>query len=138
MPVARKDAPVKTPTEAPLTTREPGEASKAVSPPAFLDTVRAAILGGLDARDASLVAVAKAMSLAPRTLQRRLHAEGQSLQGLLDDVRRSRAIALLANPSIPVKVISDNLGYAEPAVFFRAFRRWTGFAPGAFRTRRLP
>ncbi|WP_134079322.1 helix-turn-helix domain-containing protein [Rhodovulum visakhapatnamense] len=33
----------------------------------------------------------------------------------------------------PIAEIADQLGYADPAHFSRAYRRWTGFSPRAHR-----
>jgi AraC-like DNA-binding protein len=52
---------------------------------------------------------------------------------LVDDVRRARALALLADPALSGSEVGLLLGYAETAAFFRAFRRWTGTTPGRFR-----
>jgi AraC-like DNA-binding protein len=81
-----------------------------------------------------LAELADALGLAPRTLQRRLSADGDSVHGLVEAVRRARAAELLAT-MMPLAEVSQRLGYAEPSVFFRAFRRWTGETPQAHRRR---
>jgi len=85
--------------------------------------------GAPDLRD-----LADALGLTPRTLQRRLKDEGETVQGLVLDVRRALAAELLAT-AMPLAEVSQRLGYAEPSVFFRAFRRWTGDTPEAYRRR---
>jgi len=42
---------------------------------------------------------------------------------------------MLEDPSLKLEEIADRLGYSTPANFTRAFRRWTGSAPGRFRAR---
>jgi AraC-like DNA-binding protein len=79
--------------------------------------------------DASMKGVAGALALGERTLRRRLAAEGTSFQGLLDEVRISLARRLLATGSLDVGQVAHRLGYAEPASFIHAHRRWHGRTP---------
>jgi AraC-like DNA-binding protein len=54
---------------------------------------------------------------------------------LLEQCRKEQALVLLGDRELPVKAVSHALGYADPSVFFRAFRRWTGTSPAAYRLR---
>jgi AraC-like DNA-binding protein len=76
---------------------------------------------------------ASELAVSPRTLSRRLAAEGTSFRALLDDVRREFACALLHDPSLSIGDVAFFLQYSEPAAFHRSFRRWTGQTPRAFR-----
>ena len=76
---------------------------------------------------------ARALTVSGRTLSRRLADEGTSFRGILDDVRREFASALLQDRSLSVGDVAFFLQYPGPAAFHRAFRRWTGQAPGDFR-----
>lgn len=82
---------------------------------------------------ASLRHVAQAMSLNPRTLQRRLRAEGTVFESILDDARMVLAQELLRDPMLTVDAVAARLGYAHPSAFIRFFRQQTGLSPGAFR-----
>ena len=42
---------------------------------------------------------------------------------------------LLANPQLAIKQVADAVGYADPANFARAFGKWTGLSPKAWRDR---
>lgn len=77
--------------------------------------------------------VAQALAMHRRTLNRRLRREGATFQTILDRVRFAVAKELLENSAIPLPRIAAALGYSEVASFIRAFRRWTGTTPGAWR-----
>ena len=76
---------------------------------------------------------ARLMRLSTSALRHRLRQEGLSWTALRDDLRRERAIAALTGSTRGVAEIAADLGYAEPSAFHRAFRKWTGQSPGAFR-----
>jgi AraC-like DNA-binding protein len=99
---------------------------------ASLRRVLEPVLGG-DAAD--LEHAARYAGVTPRTVQRWLQDEGHSFAGLLDEVRRAEALHLLAAPEVSITHIAARLGYADPANFTRAFRRWTGMAPSRYRDR---
>lgn len=80
-----------------------------------------------------LAATAAAMFMAASTLQRRLAADGTSFQALKDALRRDLAIVRLNTSMVPLATLADELGFADSAAFQRAFKRWTGSAPGAYR-----
>lgn len=45
---------------------------------------------------------------------------------------------MLAETDARVADIASRLGYAEPSAFHRAFMKWTGMSPGAFRDANPP
>jgi AraC-like DNA-binding protein/transcriptional regulator with XRE-family HTH domain len=79
--------------------------------------------------------VAAELGMSPRTLARRLTAEGSSFAGILTEVRSALADRYLAEGSLPISQIAWLLGYAEVSGFTRAFQRWTGMPPSAARAR---
>jgi AraC-like DNA-binding protein len=79
-------------------------------------------------------AVADALRMSTRTLQRRLQEEGKSFQQVLDETRRELSIQYLGQPQLSLLEISYLLGFADPSNFFRAFKRWFGMPPGQYRT----
>jgi AraC-like DNA-binding protein len=81
----------------------------------------------------SLATVARRLHTTPRTLHRRLADAGVSFQDLLDTTRASLAGELLRTPNLTVEDVAFQLGYTEVANFRRAFRRWTGLSPAAWR-----
>jgi AraC-like DNA-binding protein len=84
----------------------------------------------------SAAIVAARLGVSTRTLARRLEAESVTFYDILDGVRRRLAIEYVANTQRPLRDVGVQLGFAHAAAFHRAFRRWTGQAPGAFRRAR--
>lgn len=78
-------------------------------------------------------AVADALRMSTRTLQRRLQEEGKSYQQVLDETRRELSIQYLGQPQLTLLEIAYLLGFADPSNFFRAFKRWFGMPPGQYR-----
>lgn len=77
--------------------------------------------------------VATEMHLTTRTLIRRLQREGTAFKEILEQLRREYAQTLLRNARLTVADVGELLGYREPANFGRAFRRWYGISPAAWR-----
>jgi len=77
--------------------------------------------------------VAARLAVSPATLRRRLDEEGTSFQRLKDQVRRDAAIGSLRGTGEPIEELAVRLGFSEGTAFHRAFRRWTGMTPGAYR-----
>jgi AraC-like DNA-binding protein len=100
-----------------------------------LDQVRHRLAARL-AGDASLSRIACDLGVSARTLQRQLGTLGTSFQDLLEDVRRTRALAYLTETDDAIENVATRLGYGDPSNFRRAFRRWTGTSPAAFRAER--
>lgn len=81
----------------------------------------------------SLEDVADALHVSARTLKRQLAAQATTYTDVLDEVRREKALLLLGNRALSVEQVADRLGYSDVANFTRAFRRWTGLTPTAYR-----
>ena len=79
--------------------------------------------------------LATLLNLSPRSLHRQLQDEGATLQALKDEVRRARAIELLQRSQRPIKQVAQAVGFRNEKSFSRAFKGWTGMAPGAWRGR---
>ncbi len=73
------------------------------------------------------------LGCSERSLARRLQAQGHSFSALLDAARRHLALQAVAHTQQPLADIGAQLGFAEPAVFWRAFKRWTGVTPAQWR-----
>ncbi len=81
----------------------------------------------------SLEEVAEELRMTPQTLRRRLREEGEGYQTLKDEVRRDAAVDLLGRPDLSLMEIANRTGFSEPSTFHRAFKKWTGLAPGEYR-----
>jgi AraC-like DNA-binding protein len=91
--------------------------------------IRTMLLGGLSSR----AELASRLGMHERTLGRRLQEAGTTFQELLDEERADVARQLLKDTRTSVARISASLGYRDPTVFTRAFRRWAGVTPREFR-----
>lgn len=104
--------------------------------PTLAERVRRLLRQRLALGQISQVAIAEAVALHPKTLQRRLVGEGVRFDALVEAVRRDRFLELLAQPTRPnFTQIAFMLGYAEPAVLVRSCQRWFGCSPGTLRRR---
>jgi AraC-like DNA-binding protein len=90
---------------------------------------RALLLAG----DASCEAAAQRLAMTRRTFHRRLAAHGVSYETLLDQLRFEIARQLLRHSAASLTEVSAALNYANVSAFTRAFRRWSGSTPGAWR-----
>lgn len=77
--------------------------------------------------------ISEQLGISTRGLYRHLTAEGTSLQTIKDEVRKQLAIDLLRRSDKPIKQISSIVGFENQASFVRAFKKWTGANPAAFR-----
>jgi len=95
----------------------------------IVGVVAAEVRGRLAGRPPTVAEIAKALGLSTRTLQRRLTIAGKDFVTVLDEVRRARAQALLADGSQNLAEIAQKLGYSEHSAFTRAAIRWFGAPP---------
>jgi AraC-like DNA-binding protein len=73
--------------------------------------------------------IARRLGLSPRTLQRRLAAEGLTFATVLDRLRADLARRYLQDRDLPISRIAWMLGYREVSAFTHAHKRWTGKTP---------
>ena len=104
--------------------RDPAEAILAVT--------RLALLDGYPRIDW----VAAKLGMTRRSLQRRLAERGTTFSRVLDDLLQEQSKRLLATGAMSITEIALRLGYADAAHFSRAFKRWTGAPPIAYRRAR--
>jgi len=84
-------------------------------------------------KELDAAALADALHMSPRTLQRRLEGEGTALKDVIARARRDVAERLLSDATMPLAEVAARCGFSELATFSRAFKRWTGKPPGQWR-----
>jgi AraC-like DNA-binding protein len=92
-----------------------------------------ALLEESDTGALDLTSAARALRTSERSLKRHLAAEGTSFSSVASAVRLERAQRLLRDPGLTVERVAEALGYTDPANFTRAFRKWAGESPRAYR-----
>jgi AraC-like DNA-binding protein len=97
--------------------------------------VQRALTTRIASGDTRIETVARQLAMSPRSLQRRLAAEDVSYHRLVEEMRKEAAGRYVAGTAISLAEIAYLLGYSEPAPFHRAFKRWYGLTPDAFRQR---
>ncbi len=78
--------------------------------------------------------IAHKLFMSKRTLQRKLHKEGQPYSVLLNTVRLTLAKQHLIMTTMPVTEIAYQLGYSSPSTFARAFKKQLALSPLEYRT----
>ncbi len=102
-------------------------------PQAALPRIESVIRALLPFSGCSIGEVAEAMAMSPRSLQRQLSAAGTTFQKLRDQVRADLALKYIHQSALQLAQISEILGFADPSVFSRSFRRWHGQSARAAR-----
>ena len=95
--------------------------------------IKKEIVFGLKGEEPNLPIIAKNLGIGVRSIQMKLKEEGATFQQLLDEVRKDLAIKHLKEDILSTTDISYLLGYSEPSVFFRSFKKWTGQTPTFYR-----
>jgi AraC-like DNA-binding protein len=107
------------------------------SPTSFPDSLSQLIRCLLPEGYPNITIAADAAGMSVRTFQRRLEDNHLSYSDLIDQIRFERAIELMQDTSMKLIDVAYELGYAEPANFTKAFKRWTGVSPRKFRNLHL-
>ncbi|KTS78628.1 AraC family transcriptional regulator [Pseudomonas oryzihabitans] len=81
----------------------------------------------------TLEQIATRLRLPSWTLRRKLAEEGTQYRALLNLTRRDLALAYIRDTEASFGEIAYLLGFASPAAFQRAFKRWTEQTPGDWR-----
>lgn len=98
----------------------------------FSEKVARVITPLLNGSTPTLDNVAEQLNMAPWTVRRKLVSEGLTFQQVLNDTRRDLAISYVKDTSFTLGEIAYLLGFGSPTAFQRAFKRWTGVAPGSY------
>jgi AraC-like DNA-binding protein len=99
----------------------------------LVEQVKLRLSERLPAGQASAEAIADELHMSPRTLQRKLRERGKTYRDVLEETRRELAEQYIQDPTVSINEITFLLGFSEPSSFTRAFRRWRGTSPTAYR-----
>lgn len=107
----------------------------AASAPAddFLGSVRQALAPLAGSSQMQIGTLSDITRIPVRTLQRRLADAGTSFSAVTQEIRFARAVRRMSDPSVKLIDVAFEVGFSDPAHFTRAFRRWAGVSPRAFR-----
>jgi AraC-like DNA-binding protein len=106
---------------------------KGASDSAFSDDIRRLLRTRLTSNHCSADDIAHLLAMHRRTLSRRLKDSGMGYRAITNEIRFEIARQLLTDTQVPLAQIAAALGYSEASAFTRAFRRWSGQTPTAWR-----
>lgn len=95
--------------------------------------VEGLLLPVLHTGGATIDGIARDLGLSRQTLYRKLKADGETFEAVLDGLRHRLALDYLASQKVSLGETAYLLGFSDVAAFSRAFKRWTGNSPGAAR-----
>jgi AraC-like DNA-binding protein len=101
-------------------------------------TVREIAMKELLVGTPTVFGVAGQLHMSARTLGRRLAREGTTFISVLDKLRQELALRYVGSHKISLADVAFRLGFSHTEAFHRAFRRWTGQTPLAYRRARQP
>jgi AraC-like DNA-binding protein len=88
-------------------------------------------------QQADMKVAARALNLSVRSLRRRLLAEGKAYNEIADEALAIVAKHLLRDKQRSIKEAAHEMGFSDTSTFHRAFKRWTGTTPSAYRDTQL-
>lgn len=106
---------------------------RAARPADALAPVHAAIERNAARGEYAADALARTLGMSLRSLQRLAAAHDASVRAMLEAAREAAARQLLADDRLSIDEVAEGVGYADRRAFVRAFKRWTGQTPAAFR-----
>ena len=98
-----------------------------------LSRCKAYLLRELTSGTPAIDDLAAALGMSQRTLQRKLAVLNLTYQNVLDETRHELSQRYLEDPTKSVTEIAFLLGFSEQSAFTRAFKRWSGISPSAYR-----
>lgn len=127
-PMALADAGLSAYLSAQLDTLRARTAERSV-----VDAVRGAVADALPEGQPSKSRIARRLGMSERTLHRRLADHGVTFQDIATETRRAAAESLLTSTDHSLAEVAFLTGFSDQTAFSRAFKRWTGQSPAAFR-----
>ena len=105
----------------------------AKTPPDWHATFRTLVSEALSRDEVRLDSIANRLLISTRTLQRRLEERDTSWREEVEAVRQEQALRLLTETDLTVGSVASRVGYADARTLRKAFVRWTGQTPDAYR-----
>ena len=102
-------------------------------PRSLIESVRIAVAPHLDETDLTVDKAARICGYDRRRLSRELREQGTTLSAEIRKLRTERATRELVNSDQQVSEIAQTVGFTDPTVFSRAFKKWTGQSPQDYR-----
>jgi len=100
----------------------------------FIDELRRVLRTELLRDSCSAATIACLFSMHRRTLHRHLRTDGFAFRQVADEIRFEIACKLLMTTDMTLGRVAAALQYSELSAFTRAFRRWSGQTPSAWRS----
>jgi len=101
----------------------------------FLETVRQSLQPHIGEHGLDATLAADLCGMTKRKLQNRLQQQGHTISGLIAELRRDSAAQKLTTTDLSIREIAECVGYPDPTVFSRAFKRWAGLSPQQYRNK---
>lgn len=95
--------------------------------------IEALVMPILHTGDVSIDTIAAKLGASRQTIYRNLKTEGVTFEQVLDELRHRMALDYIAARKVSVNETAYLVGFSDPASFSRAFKRWTGKSPRAWR-----
>jgi AraC-like DNA-binding protein len=110
------------------------------SPPRSLnDAIRQALQPHLHRTDLTTELAANICGYDKRVLARKLKTAGTTLTKEISTLKAEQAMRLLKETSLSIAEVGNAVGFSDPAIFSRAFKKWASESPRQFRNRyRMP
>jgi AraC-like DNA-binding protein len=104
----------------------------------IVERVRRCLRASLPTRWLNEDEAAAQLMLSSRVLRSRLAESASSFRAILEELRYETARQFLATSVLELNDVALLLGYSEASAFSRAFSRWSGVAPSAWRAELAP
>jgi AraC-like DNA-binding protein len=99
----------------------------------FIGSLRQLIRSYLPSGHPRIEELADVVGISVRSLQRRVKEHGQTYKLIVDQARFQASQEHLHDSDIGLSEVAYQLGYTDQGNFNRAFRRWAGVTPSAYR-----
>ncbi|MEY4580137.1 MAG: hypothetical protein RL701_4840 [Pseudomonadota bacterium] len=113
--------------------RADAELAELTGGPSLANVVRTRLIATLGRERVDALALTRHLHMSRATMTRRLKLEGTTLTDLIAEVRRDFALEYLRDPQMSIEELARCLDFSDARAFRRAFQRWTGLTPLAYR-----